>query len=256
MASLTQWTWFWVNSGSWWWTGRPGILQFMGSQRVRHDWGLNWIEPSSEFVLCISSLASLNWMTRVMGFSRHVSVLGWCQGFKVSGSKASFLLNCMCVQSLQSCPTLCDSMDCSPPGSSVHGILQARILGWVAMPSSRGSSWSRDWTHVFCGSSIGGRFVTTEPQGSPLAWLNGQSATCGQRNTDQKGNRCCPGLAWWSDSLPMGKSDNLCKWPGCYTWCAMPQPLLAPLSITSLLAFPHPSGPRSMYVCMCVCVCV
>ena len=38
MASLTQWTWVWVNSGSWWWTGRPGVLQSMGSQRVRHDW--------------------------------------------------------------------------------------------------------------------------------------------------------------------------------------------------------------------------
>ena len=46
MASLTQWTWVWVNSGSWWWTGRPGVLQFMGSQRVRHDWAteLNWTE--------------------------------------------------------------------------------------------------------------------------------------------------------------------------------------------------------------------
>ena len=38
MASLTQWTWVWVNSGSWWWTGRPGFLQSMGSQRVWHDW--------------------------------------------------------------------------------------------------------------------------------------------------------------------------------------------------------------------------
>ena len=37
MASLTRWTWVWVNSGSWWWTGRPGVLQFMGSQRVGHD---------------------------------------------------------------------------------------------------------------------------------------------------------------------------------------------------------------------------
>ena len=44
MASLTQWTWVWVNSKSWWWTGRPGMLWFMGSQRVRHDWAteLNW----------------------------------------------------------------------------------------------------------------------------------------------------------------------------------------------------------------------
>ena len=45
MASLTWWTWVWVNSGSWWWTGRPGVLQFIGSQRVRHDWvtELNWL---------------------------------------------------------------------------------------------------------------------------------------------------------------------------------------------------------------------
>ena len=47
---------------------------------------------------------------------------------------------CMRAKSLQLCPTLCDPMDCSPPGSSVHGILQARILEWVAMPSSKGSS--------------------------------------------------------------------------------------------------------------------
>ena len=46
MASPTQWTWVWVNSRSWWWTGRPGVLRFMGLQRVRHDWAteLNWTE--------------------------------------------------------------------------------------------------------------------------------------------------------------------------------------------------------------------
>ena len=46
MASLTQWSWVWVNSGSWRWTGRPGVLRFMGSQRVGHDWAteLNWTE--------------------------------------------------------------------------------------------------------------------------------------------------------------------------------------------------------------------
>ena len=45
MASPTQWTWVWVHSGSWWWTGRPGVLRFMGSQRVGHDWvtELNWM---------------------------------------------------------------------------------------------------------------------------------------------------------------------------------------------------------------------
>ena len=46
IASLTRWTWVWVNCGSWWWTGRPGMLRFMGLQRVKHDWAteLNWSE--------------------------------------------------------------------------------------------------------------------------------------------------------------------------------------------------------------------
>ena len=50
MALLTRWTWVWVNSGSWWWTGRPGVLGFMGSQRVGHDWvtELNWIKEYSD----------------------------------------------------------------------------------------------------------------------------------------------------------------------------------------------------------------
>ena len=59
-------------------------------------------------------------------------------------------------QSLQLCLTLWDPLDYSPPGSSVHGILQARILEWVAMPFSRGSSWPRDQTQVSC---IAGRFL-------------------------------------------------------------------------------------------------
>ena len=82
MASLTWWTWVWVNSRSWWWTGRPGVLQFMGSQRVGHDWAteLNWTEV---------------------------------------------------VKVVQSCPILCNPID-----YTVHGILQARILEWVAIPFS------------------------------------------------------------------------------------------------------------------------
>ena len=59
------------------------------------------------------------------------------------------------AKSLQSCPTLCNPRDCGPQGSSVHGILQARILEWVAMPSSRGSSRPRDRTHVSCISWVG-----------------------------------------------------------------------------------------------------
>ena len=54
----------------------------------------------------------------------------------------------------QSCPTLCNPVDCSPPGSSIHGIFQARVLEWVAISFSRGSSWPRDRTWV---SRIAGR---------------------------------------------------------------------------------------------------
>ena len=53
IASLTQWTWVWVRSGSWWWTGKPGERQSMGPQRARQDWGteLNWTENSSKLKL-------------------------------------------------------------------------------------------------------------------------------------------------------------------------------------------------------------
>ena len=61
----------------------------------------------------------------------------------------------MCLVT-QLCPTLCNSMDCSPPGSSVHGIFQARILEWVAIFSFKGSSWTRAWTLVSCISYIAG----------------------------------------------------------------------------------------------------
>ena len=62
-------------------------------------------------------------------------------------------------------------LGCSPPSSPVHGIFQSRILEWVAMPSSRGSSWPRDWTPVSCGSCTAGGFFTTEPPGNPICPL-------------------------------------------------------------------------------------
>ena len=90
-------------------------------------------------------------------------------------------LQLMCLQEVnsnksvvlvaQSCPTLCDPMDCSPPGSSVLGILQVRILEWVVISSSRGSSQSRDQTRV---SNTAGElftfWATREAQEEELAW--------------------------------------------------------------------------------------
>ena len=65
------------------------------------------------------------------------------------------------AKSFQSCPTLCNPMDSSPPGSSVHGILQARILEWLALSSSRISSQLRGRTHVSQSLALAGRFFMT-----------------------------------------------------------------------------------------------
>ena len=85
--------------------------------------------------------------------------LNWTevQETKQKGCILHVVVSCVPGKSLQSCLTLCDSMDCRPPRSSVHRILQARIQGWVALPSSGGSSRPRDQTQV---SWITSRFFT------------------------------------------------------------------------------------------------
>ena len=96
----------------------------------------------------------------------------------------------------KSCPTSCDLMDCSPPGSSVHGISQARMLEWVAISFSRGSSQPRDWTWV---SHIAGDplllqvdSLPTEPPWKPwISWVDPKSTdTCHferqVKNTEKK----------------------------------------------------------------------
>ena len=125
MASPTQWTWVSANSGRCWRMGKPGVLQSVELQRVRHNWGTEQQQQMFIF-LDIMPLTP----------------------------------NTACAQ----CVQLCDLMDCSPPGSSVHGISQARIPEWVAIPSSRGSSPPRDQTRISC---IAGRFFTAEPPGLP-----------------------------------------------------------------------------------------
>ena len=71
------------------------------------------------------------------------------------------------TQSLQSCPTACNPMDYSLPSSSVCGVFQARILEWVAIPSSRGTSCPRDQPHVFSVSSIADAYFTAESLVTP-----------------------------------------------------------------------------------------
>ena len=93
-------------------------------------------------------------LTTVLSGEQKLLSKKYCNAIK---SEALNYFDCCAVLCLvsQSCLTLRDPMDCSPPGSSVHGILQGRILEWVAIPFSRGSSQLRDQTQV---SYIAGRF--------------------------------------------------------------------------------------------------
>ena len=106
------------------------------------------------------------YMAGVMWNILQVSFILTANPFKESKAVAVHLYARSVAQSYLS---LCDPMDCSTPGSSVHGISQARILEWVAMPSSRGSSWSRDQTCDSYTSALAGRFFTTVPRGKPKA---------------------------------------------------------------------------------------
>ena len=84
------------------------------------------------------------------------------------------------AKSLQSCPTLCDSMDCILPGSSVHGISQAKIQEWVAMLSSKGSSRPRDRIHMSVSPAlVGGFFITSSTWEVPLSLFNSIQALKG-----------------------------------------------------------------------------
>ena len=82
---------------------------------------------------------------------------GWREAQRLAEGGDGVWALAHCGLHAQSCPTPCDPMGCSPPGSSVQEILQARILEWVAISYSRGSSWPRDWTRVLCISCIGRR---------------------------------------------------------------------------------------------------
>ena len=87
---------------------------------------------------------------------------------KILAQKKIFITSHICsginsVSLTQSYMTFCDPMDYSPPGSSVHGILQARILEWVTISSSRASSHPRDQTRNSCVFALAGKFFTTEP---------------------------------------------------------------------------------------------
>ena len=140
-----------------------------------------------------------------------------------------------CARSLQSCLTL-QPMDCSPLGCSVHRILQARILEWVAVPSSTGSSWPRDQTHISAIFCIAGRFFThwapweaqTHSRGLKLSneWVKEYvSFRQGQLSSAQLGV-CVNSLSGFG-SLPLSRAStvgnslicHLWRWSCSQMWC-------------------------------------
>ena len=135
--------------------------QYKNGYQLVGEWGLGG--DSIDYIvwkMCTSS-ASILW---VFSDWRTEELVAWTPIIPVGGpNRICFqigLVKYMCVCSVaQSYLTLCDPMDCSPPGSSVHGILQAGILDWVAVSSCRGSSPPRDQAHVSCVSCTGRRIL-------------------------------------------------------------------------------------------------
>ena len=126
------------------WTEEPGRLQSMQSPQVRHDGGTK----HSTWVLCIIIQSEEIWYHCISSLSYFILIFFMYLYICIKGSESV---------SCQQCLTLCNPMDCSPPGSSIHGILQARIQESVDIPFFWESSRPRDRTGDFC---ITGRFFT------------------------------------------------------------------------------------------------
>ena len=153
-------------------TEEPGGLPSMGSHRVGHNWSdLAIAVGQNRKILCWSPTPKTSYCSALghyQGLWESLElILSWClqkrHALPMPWTQISSLHNCCLVAQLYL--ILCDHMDCNPSGSYAHQISQARILEWVAIFSSRGSSWSRDQTHVFCVSCIVDRFFTAETLG-------------------------------------------------------------------------------------------
>ena len=123
-----------------------------------HSNTLAWKIPWTEELGRLQSMGVARSQTRLRDFTTYIYIYKYIYIWV----KQHIYMHtyCFCCLAAKSYLTLCDPMDCSPPSSSVHGIFQARILVWVAISSSRGSSWLRDQTLISCVYCIAGRFFT------------------------------------------------------------------------------------------------
>ena len=149
VESSTQWTWFWASSGSWWWIGKPGVLQSLGLQS--QTW-LNWSDKTVQLESIVW------WYSPIKRFHPD-----WFHSFESQLIISNEGIN-VCVCSVPSC-VFATLWTVALHGPS-RGFFQARMLEWVSISSSRDPPnpgiWPRDGTHISCVSCIAGRFFTTE----------------------------------------------------------------------------------------------
>ena len=181
MASPTQWTWVWVNSGSWWWTGRPGVLRFMGSQRVGHDWvtELNWGEGNGTPLQysCLENPMDGAWWAAVHGVLKSQTRLK-----RLSSSSRN------CAWGLLWCLTASARDLGSIPGSGRSpGEGNGNPLRYSCLEKSHGQrslTGYSPWSH----ERVGHDLVMKQQQKSCLALYKSYLVS----SCDNWEDRCCP----------------------------------------------------------------
>ena len=202
MASPTQWTWVWVNSRSWWWTGSPGVLWFMGLQRVRHGWVTELIWYTMNCILREGILFSdesspetlMILLSKIIPLKK-IDHKNHSQTFLLNNGKTTMRSD-QIRSVVQSCPTLCNPMNHSTPGlppcpSPTPGVhwdsspliqwcypaISSSVIPFSSCPQSLPASESFPMSQLFAwgGQSTGvsalASFLPKKPQGwSPLEW--------------------------------------------------------------------------------------